>query len=169
MDVKTFLLIIVGGALANNCVLQQFFGIAPVLSAKGDVKVLAKHGLAVALVALIAALCTTWLNLGAYSTFINALWLFIVAAVIGHFFTDRYLLVALNGVVLGTAATTLGTGFVATLAAAIGAGLGFTVAMLLFAGVESRINDKYVPAAFRGYPVRMLAAGIISMAVICFK
>ena len=77
--------------------------------------------------------------------------------------------IALNGVVLGTAATTIGTGFVATLAAAIGAGLGFTVAMLLFAGVESRINDKYVPAAFRGYPVRMLAAGIISMAVICFK
>ena len=55
------------------------------------------------------------------------------------------------------------------LAAALGAGLGFTVALLLFAGVETKIDDKYVPAAFRGFPVRLLAAGVICMAVVAFK
>ena len=49
------------------------------------------------------------------------------------------------------------------------AGKGLTVALLLFAGVETKINDKYVPAAFRGFPVRLLAAGILSMAVVAFK
>ena len=49
------------------------------------------------------------------------------------------------------------------------AGKGLTVALLLFAGVETKIDDKYVPAAFRGFPVRLLAAGILSMAVVAFK
>ena len=49
------------------------------------------------------------------------------------------------------------------------AGKGLTVALLLFAGVETKIDDKYVPAAFRGFPVRLLAAGILSMDVVAFK
>ena len=169
MDFKTFLLIIIGGALANNCVLTQFYGITPVLGASGQAKALAKHGRAVAAVTLVAALVTDVLSFGAYTTFLCALWVLIAAAVIGHFFTDKWLLIALNGVVLGTSAGALGAGFVETVAAALGAGLGFTVALLLFAGVETKIDDKYVPAAFRGFPVRLLAAGIICMAVVAFK
>ena len=137
MDFKTFLLIIIGSALANNVVLEQFFGVTPALGAKGSAKALAKYGLA--------------------------------ASVIGHFFTDKYLLIALNGVVFGTCANAAGSGLAEAAASAFGAGLGFTVALLLFAGVETKIDDKYVPAAFRGFPVRLLAAGILSMAVVAFK
>ena len=93
----------------------------------------------------------------------------IAASVIGHFFTDKYLLIAFNGVVFGTCANAAGSGLAEASASALGAGLGFTVALLLFAGVETKIDDKYVPAAFRGFPVRLLAAGILSMAVVAFK
>ena len=93
----------------------------------------------------------------------------IAASVIGHFFTDKYLLIALNGVVFGTCANAAGSGLAEASASALGAGLGFTVALLLFAGVETKIDDTYVPAAFRGFPVRLLAAGILSMAVVAFK
>ena len=55
MDFKTFLLIIIGSALANNVVLEQFFGVTPALGAKGSAKALAKYGLAVAAVTLVAA------------------------------------------------------------------------------------------------------------------
>ena len=169
MDFKTFLLIIIGSALANNVVLEQFFGVTPALGAKGSAKELAKYGLAVAAVTLVAALCTAGISLGVYSTFVAALWVLIAASVIGHFFTDKYLLIALNGVVFGTCANAAGSGLAEASASALGAGLGFTVALLLFAGVETKIDDKYVPAAFRGFPVRLLAAGILSMAVVAFK
>ena len=104
-----------------------------------------------------------------YSTFVASLWVLIAASVIGHFFTDKYLLIALNGVVFGTCANAAGSGLAEAAASALGAGLGFTVALLLFAGVETKIDDKYVPAAFRGFPVRLLPAGILSMAVVAFK
>ena len=52
--------------------------------------------------------------------------------------------------------------------AAVGVGLGFLLAMFLFAGVESRINEKYVPKAFRGLPVSLLAACILSLALFAF-
>lgn len=97
MDFKTFLLIIIGSALANNVVLEQFFGVTPALGAKGSAKALAKYGLAVAAVTLVAALCTACISIGVYSTFVAALWVLIAASVIGHFFTDKYLLIALNG------------------------------------------------------------------------
>ena len=42
------------------------------------------------------------------------------------------------------------------------------LAMFLFAGVQSRINEKYVPKAFRGLPVSLLAACIISLALFAF-
>ena len=169
MDFKTFLLIIIGSALANNVVLEQFFGVTPALGAKGSAKALAKYGLAVAAVTLVAALCTAGVSIGVYSTFVAALWVLIAASVIGHFFTDKYLLIALNGVVFGTCANAAGSGLAEASASALGAGLGFTVALLLFAGVETKIDDKYVPSAFRGFPVPLLAAGILSMAVVAFK
>ena len=83
MDFKTFLLIIIGSALANNVVLEQFFGVTPALGAKGSAKALAKYGLAVAAVTLVAALCTAGISLGVYSTFVAALWVMIAASVIG--------------------------------------------------------------------------------------
>lgn len=53
--------------------------------------------------------------------------------------------------------------------ASLGAGLGYILAMMLFAGVQSRIQQKYVPAAFKGLPINVLAAAIISMALVAFK
>ena len=135
MDFKTFLLIIIGSALANNVVLEQFFGVTPALGAKGSAKALAKYGLAVAAVTLVAALCTAGISIGVYSTFVAALWVLIAASVIGHFFTDKYLLIALNGVVFGTCANAAGSGLAEASASALGAGLGFTVALLLFVGI----------------------------------
>ena len=169
MDIKTFLLVIIGGALANNCVLTQFYGITPALGASGQAKALLRHALAVTVVTLIAAVITGVYSFGVYTTFLTAMWVLLAAGLVGKYFTDKWLLVALNGVVLGTAADALSAGLVERIAASLGAGLGFAVALLLFAGVETRIDDKYVPAAFRGFPVRLLAAGIICMAVVAFK
>ena len=80
-------------------------------------------------------------------------------------------LVALNSAVLGLAVNNITEGYtyVEALFAALGAGLGFVLAMVLFAGVKSKINERYVPKAFRGLPVMLLAASIISLAFYAFK
>ena len=80
-------------------------------------------------------------------------------------------LVALNSAVLGLAVNNITEGYtyVEALFAALGAGLGFVLAMVLFAGVKSKINERYVPKAFRGLPVMLIAASIISLAFYAFK
>ena len=79
--------------------------------------------------------------------------------------------IALNSAVLGlavnNAADALSLG--ESILTALGAGLGFVLAMVLFAGVKSKINERYVPKAFRGLPVMLLAASIISLAFYAFK
>ena len=57
-----------------------------------------------------------------------------------------------------------GYSFVESLASSFGCGLGFLLAMVLFAGVRSRIERADVPEAFRGIPVTLIAASIVSLA-----
>ena len=80
-------------------------------------------------------------------------------------------LIALNSAVLGLALENgaKGYGFGQSLAAALGVGLGFLAALLLMNGVQSRIEEKYVPAAFRGLPISLLAASIVAMVLVAFK
>ena len=80
-------------------------------------------------------------------------------------------LIALNSAVLGLALENgaKGYSFGQSLAAALGVGLGFLAALLLMNGVQSRIEEKYVPAAFRGLPISLLAASIVAMVLVAFK
>ena len=48
--------------------------------------------------------------------------------------------------------------------ASLGVGLGFWLAMLLFAGVRSKLDDSNAPKCFRGLPVTLIAASIVAMA-----
>ena len=78
--------------------------------------------------------------------------------------------IALNSAVLGMAANTAAAGitYVETLASALGIGLGFLAAMLVLAGVQEKINEYHVPAPFRGLPIQLIAAAIVSMALMAF-
>ena len=50
----------------------------------------------------------------------------------------------------------------------LGVGVGFLVAMLLFAGVRSRIDNCPAPKSFKGLPVTLVAASIVAMAFLGF-
>ena len=54
------------------------------------------------------------------------------------------------------------------MAAALGAGLGFWLALAAFAAVRSKIRERYVPKAWRGLPIYLLTAAILSMALLAF-
>ena len=180
---KALLLIMLGGVLVNNYALEKFLGIAPVLGGRKYGS--AAMGFSVAAVMLLAA-AVTWplyrllVLLGAeyLETLIFVLVVLLVVYVLGAMFAKSgkpvgayFPLVALNSAVLGLAVNNITEGYtyVEALFAALGAGLGFVLAMVLFAGVKSKINERYVPKAFRGLPVMLLAASIISLAFYAFK
>ena len=180
---KALLLIMLGGVLVNNYALEKFLGVGPVLGGRKYGS--AAMGFSVAAVMLLAA-AVTWplyrllVLLGAeyLETLIFVLVVLLVVYVLGAMFAKSgkpvgayFPLVALNSAVLGLAVNNITEGYtyVEALFAALGAGLGFVLAMGLFAGVKSKINERYVPKAFRGLPVMLLAASIISLAFYAFK
>lgn len=180
---KALLLIMLGGVLVNNYALEKFLGVGPVLGGRKYGS--AAMGFSVAAVMLLAA-AVTWplyrllVLLGAeyLETLIFVLVVLLVVYVLGAMFAKSgkpvgayFPLVALNSAVLGLAVNNITEGYtyVEALFAALGAGLGFALAMVLFAGVKSKINERYVPKAFRGLPVMLLAASIISLAFYAFK
>lgn len=180
---KALLLIMLGGVLVNNYALEKFLGVGPVLGGRKYGS--AAMGFSVAAVMLLAAavtwplyrllvlLCAEYLE-----TLIFVLVVLLVVYVLGAMFAKSgkpvgayFPLVALNSAVLGLAVNNITEGYtyVEALFAALGAGLGFVLAMVLFDGVKSKINERYVPKAFRGLPVMLLAASIISLAFYAFK
>lgn len=180
---KALLLIMLGGVLVNNYALEKFLGVGPVLGGRKYGS--AAMGFSVAAVMLLAA-AVTWplyrllVLLGAeyLETLIFVLVVLLVVYVLGAMFAKSgkpvgayFPLVALNSAVLGLTVNNITAGYtyVEALFAALGAGLGFVLAMVLFAGVKSKINERYVPKAFRGLPVMLLAASIISLAFYAFK
>lgn len=180
---KALLLIMLGGVLVNNYALEKFLGVGPVLGGRKYGS--AAMGFSVAAVMLLAA-AVTWplyrllVLLGAeyLETLIFVLVVLLVVYVLGAMFAKSgkpvgayFPLVALNSAVLGLAVNNITEGYtyVEALFAALGAGLGFVLAMVLFAGVKSKINERYVPKAFRGLPVMLLAASIVSLAFYAFK
>lgn len=180
---KALLLIMLGGVLVNNYALEKFLGVGPVLGGRKYGS--AAMGFSVAAVMLLAA-AVTWplyrllVLLGAeyLETLIFVLVVLLVVYVLGAMFAKSgkpvgayFPLVALNSAVLGLAVNNITEGYtyVEALFAALGAGLGFVLAMVLFDGVKSKINERYVPKAFRSLPVMLLAASIISLAFYAFK
>ena len=59
-------------------------------------------------------------------------------------------------------------GFVESLINALGSGLGFMLAMVLFAGVRSKMETVEFPKSFQGIPITLIAASIVSMSFMGF-
>jgi electron transport complex protein RnfA len=79
-------------------------------------------------------------------------------------------LITTNCAVLGVAINNItdGYNFVESMFSSLGVGLGFLLAMVLFAGVRSRIENCPAPKAMQGLPVTLIAASIVSLAFLGF-
>ena len=79
-------------------------------------------------------------------------------------------LITTNCAVLGVTINNIndGYGFVESLVSSLGCGLGFLLAMVLFAGVRSRLDESEVPECFKGLPVTLIAASFVSLAFFGF-
>lgn len=188
MDIKALILILMTGVLANNYVLQQFLGICPFLGVSKKFNQAAGMGIAVTFVMLCATL-VTWplyqlLEL-CHMTYLDTIvFILVIAALVQfveivlkkflpslHKSLGVYLpLITTNCAVLGVALNNISDGydFVQSIFSSLGVGLGFLFAMVLFAGVRSRIENCPSPKAFRGVPITLVAASIVALAFFGF-
>ena len=183
---KTMFAILLGGVLLNNYALSSFLGVSAMFGSSKDTKKAAIMGCAVTVVMVLAG-AIAWpvekfvlsaFGLGYLQTLVYVSIILAVSYLVGAVAKAAFKkplgvwfpLIALNSAVLGVVLTNAaeGYGFVQAVVAALAAGLGFLLAMVVFSGVRSRIEEQYVPKAFRGLPVQLMAACIIALALYAF-
>ena len=176
--------ILLAGIFTSNYILKQTKGICPFLGVSKKYDQAAGMGVAVIFV-MLAATAVTWpiysyalvpLKLSylrdiAFILIIASLVQF-VEIVLKRFIPALYKslgvylpLITTNCAVLGVANANIDLkyNFLESMVAALGAGLGFLLAMVLFVGVRTRIENSPAPKAFKGLPVTLIAAGILAM------
>ena len=185
MDIKALILILMSGVLVNNYVLQRFLGICPFLGVSKKFNQASGMGIAVTFV-MLCATAVTWpiqtyildrFGLGYLQTIVFIL---VIAALVQfveivlkkfipalHRSLGVYLpLITTNCAVLGVTINNItdGYNFIESMVSSLGVGLGFLLAMVLFAGVRSRIENCPSPDSVKGLPVTLIAASIVSLA-----
>ena len=185
---KTLLTVLLAGILTDNIVLAKTTGICPFLGVSKKYKQALGMGLAVIFVMLCAS-AVTWpiykalesLNIEFLKTIV---FIRVIAALVQfvEIILKRYIpslykslgvylpLITTNCAVLGVAETNVKEGydFLTAMASSAGVGIGFLVAMLLFAGVRTRIENCPSPKAIKGLPITLIAASIVAMAFLGF-
>lgn len=176
--------------LTENFVLVKFMGICPFLGVSKKVKTAVGMGLAVTFVMAISS-AMTWLvqrfllepfhleymQTIAFILVIAALVQFVEMALMKKMpalydALGVYLpLITTNCAVLGVTILnqTNGYNFGYSIVYAVGAALGFTLAIVLFAGVRERLEDSDIPEFMKGFPLALISASLISLAFFGFQ
>ena len=184
-----YLIIIVSMVLVNNYPLAQFLGICPFLGVSKDKDSATGMGIAVTFV-MVLATAVTWpiqqlLNKFGIGYMQTVVFILVIAALVQliEMFMKKnmvglykslgvYLpLITTNCAVLGVCISNIDSGlnYAEALFNACGAGIGFLFAMLLMAGVRSKLEDQSrIPKSFRGVPIVLLAAAIMSLSFMGF-
>ncbi len=179
--------IFISALLVNNFVLAYFLGLCPFLGVSNSLETSFRLGLATIFVLLITAICAWVLNtyILIYAPYLRLISFIVVIASTVQFIEmlikklspalframGIFLpLITTNCAILGLAifATNRGYGLVEGVVFALGAGIGFTLAMVLLAGLreESELSD--IPKLIQGIAMNLIIAGILSMAFMGF-
>ena len=186
---KTLIVILLSSVLVNNYVLSRFLGICPFLGVSKKLNQAVGMGISVTAVMLLAT-AVTWpiqyllLDKVGLGYMQNIIFILVIASLVQilelllkrfspalHKGLGVYLpLITTNCAVLGVAINNINDGynFLESMVSSLGCGLGFLLAMVLFSGLRSRIDESRVPAPFRGLAVTLIAASFISLAFMGF-
>lgn len=186
---NSLFLIVVTTALVNNVVLNQFLGICSFLGVSKQIKTSASLGGAVIFVMTISSAAANLLynfvldplGLEYLNTIVFILVIAALVQMVEMFLKKTspsiyqalgiYLpLITTNCAVLGVALTNVQNEytFIESVTAGIGTAVGYTIAIVLLAGIRERIDESSIPAPFRGAPVVLLSAALMSIAFMGF-
>lgn len=187
--VSEYLLILLGTALVNNVVLVKFLGLCPFMGVSNKLDTAVGMGLATTFVLTLASVASWLLEefvlVPLNVEFLRILsFILVIAAVVQ--FTEMVVrktspvlyqmlgiflpLITTNCAVLGVALLNVqeGNGFLQSFVYGLGSALGFTLVMVMFAGIRERLAVSRVPVAFAGAPIGFIAAGLLSLAFMGF-
>ena len=186
---RNLMIILLTGILTENFVLSKFLGICPFLGVSKKLDSSIGMGAAVTFVMVCASLVTYPIYYGIlvplHIEYMNTIAFILVIAVfvqLVEMVLKKYMpplykslgvylpLITTNCAVLGVALLNIESNysFGESIVNALGAGLGFMLAMLIFSGVRGRLERCNVPKAFAGMPITLVAASIVSLSFLGF-
>ncbi|MGM9641358.1 MAG: electron transport complex subunit RsxA [Faecousia sp.] len=190
MSLTTILSIAIGAILTNNFILVKFLGICPFMGVSKKPDTALGMGMAVTFVMTLASL-VTWvvyryilvpLNLQYAQTFVFILIIAAIVQVVEMFLKKSvptlyqalgiYLpLITTNCAVLGVALLNVQEGYnlIESLVYGFAGGLGFILAIFLFSAVRQRVEEAECPRSFKGFPIALVAAGLLALAFMGFS
>ena len=184
------IMIIISGALINNVVLNQFLGICSFLGVSKQMKASASLGMAVIFVITIASAVASVLydyvlkplGLDFMKTIVFILVIAALVQIVEMFLKKKspgiykalgiYLpLITTNCAVLGVALTNVQNGynFIESVLSGFGTAVGYTIAIVMLAGIRSRIYEADIPEPLRGAPIVLISAALMSIAFMGFS
>ncbi len=190
MSITSLLSIAIGAILVNNFILSQFLGICPFMGVSKKMDTALGMGAAVTFVMGVASAVTYAVNLLLVKLGLGYMqtvaYILVIAALVQ--FIEMFLqkampalysalgiylpLITTNCAVLGVALqnTQNGYNFIESVVYGITGGLGFTLAIFLFASVRERLDSSSdCPECFEGFPLALMAAGLIALAFMGFQ
>lgn len=182
---KELVLIGLGAALVNNVVLSQFLGLCPFLGVSKKIKTALGMGVAVIFVITISSMITygiQYLLLVPYKVeyLQTIVFILVIACLVQlvEMFLKKYSkplynalgvylpLITTNCAVLGVAITNVqkAYNFAESIMNSLGISVGFTVAIVILAGIREKTEHNDVPKAFQGMPIVLISAGLMAIA-----
>ena len=183
-------LILVGAVLVNNFVLAKFLGLCPFLGVSRKVETAMGMGLATTFVLTLSSVCAYLVNRYILAPleleYLRTIAFILVIAVVVQF-TEMVVhktspllyqvlgiflpLITTNCAVLGVALLNVqeNNGFLESAVYGFGAAAGFSLVLVLFAQMRERLAAADVPTAFRGAPIALITAGLMSLAFMGFS
>lgn len=187
---KELILIAIGSALVNNVVLSQFLGICPFLGVSKRTDTAAGMGGAVIFVITISSLLTSiiynYLLVGLHIEYLKTIVFILVIAALVQF-VEMFLkksspslykslgvylpLITTNCAVLGVALTNVQKdyGNLPSVVNGFATAVGFTISIVILAGVRERIEYNDIPESFKGTPIVLVTAGLMAIAFMGFS
>ena len=187
----SLILIIISSALINNVLLSRFWGVCSFLGVSKQMKASASLGVAVIFVMTIASAVASLLNdyilkpLGLEAAMQLIVFILVIAALVQivEMFLKKtspaiykalgiYLpLITTNCAVLGIAQLNAlnGYNFIESVVSGFSSAVGYTLAIVLLAGIRSRIREEDLPAPLRGAPIVLISAALMSIAFMGFS
>ena len=187
-NIVNYILLFLSIVLVNNVITSQFLGICPFLGVSKKVDTAVGMGVAVTFVLALASVITFFIQkilVATNTEYLQTIAFILVIASIVQFVEmvikkmspslyqalGVYLpLITTNCAVLGIALVNVQNNYnlIATLINGAGAGIGFTLAIVLFAGIRERLELADIPEAFQGFPITLIAASLMSIAFLGF-
>ena len=193
--IKSLVAIFLAAILTENYVLNQFLGICPFLGVSKKLDTAVGMSCAVTVVMVIAT-AVTWplymflLVPNDLAYLQTIVFILVIAALVQLLETvlRKYMpplynslgiylpLITTNCAVLGVTMLVLekgaedpSFGYLQSLVNAFGSGIGFLVAMVLFAGVRERLENRDIPETFKGLPITLVAASLVAVSFLGFN